>query len=133
MKIRKGFVSNSSSSSFIVAVKNGTLKSVLNSMNKEMKYKLKGFPFTEILDDVFQTILTHAEEVENVINENWNGDSNEYWEENNVAKKLLDDGYKIYEVQVSSDEYEDMSMYLYEHAYDMKYKSEDGNLVIKSR
>jgi hypothetical protein len=47
-------------------------------------------------------------------------------------KSLFDDGYKIYEVNVSSEDYEDggIGMYLYENVGSINYESEDKNLVI---
>src|ERR1035437_398610 len=132
MKIRNGFVSNSSSSSFLVAVKTGDLNSALNSLNKKMKSALKGFPFFSVIDDLFGTINNLAKEIDvnEVIRKDYLGDADEYWSSHGGIKKLLQKGYKLYEIEVSSDGEGDMSTYLYEHYDNIGYKSKDGNIII---
>jgi hypothetical protein len=125
MKIRNGFVSNSSSSSFIVAVKNGTLKEKLSSLEKEMKLKLKGYPFISIIGDIFSTIEHNAEKFDFADKIQDFGSEDEFYENYPYVKELVKKGYTLYEVEVSSDDYEDMSLYLYNSMDKIEYKSKD--------
>lgn len=133
MKIRNGFVSNSSSSSFVIAVKNNKLKDLLDDMQSEMLGKLKSYPsiFTDVINDIFRKFRDVEEiDLKYEIDDDYDGNENAFWNDNNGLKKLIDSGYTVYKVDVSSDDYEDMGQYLYQNIESLRYKSKDKNLII---
>src|SRR5690606_25781386 len=102
MKIRNGFVSNSSSSSFIIGVKNSTLKEKLDSFRTDVLDRFTYFPFIVVYSDIIQYILSNAKEldVKQYIDE--------YCDEDDKTNFLLskphltDDNFTWYEITVGN-------------------------------
>ncbi len=103
MKVRTGFVSNSSSSSFIIAVKDESVPTKIN-----IEADLKDLD-TEIFNTVEEYIEHFAEE--------WGQSVDEFIKEEETfmqVKRLFKEGKIIIKGNVSSDDCENpISMYLY--------------------
>jgi len=104
MKIRQGFVSNSSSSSFVIGVKNGELSKEFFTKGSEDS------PFRSFIEDVAEYIINTANErtVEDIIDDYCDGDTIEELVENgNIPAKLIQEGYKVYTIYASYNESDD--------------------------
>jgi len=130
MKIRNGFVSNSSSSSFIIAVKNATLKQKVAEYSKELRSKLgKKFPFADFIDEIFDYIINNSSEFD-VSQEVYDGyDEDNYWEEHPEMEKLHKKGYKLYEIRACSDDEEPVGLYLYNKVDEIDFENQDKTLI----
>jgi len=108
MKIRHGFVSNSSSSSFIIGVK------TKQDLSEAALVDALGVPETSALSDfakeLAQFIVNHAEEVtvEDMLYNYGIDTLDEAIEEDIVQAKLLKTGYKVYSLEASYNEYESL-------------------------
>lgn len=129
MKVRNGFVSNSSSSSFVIAVKEGDLESNFESVSGGIEIA-EEFPMKELVQQ-FISMITGA----------FVDNSNEYTLEEyleefcydasefedmypEVYDKVKNHGWKLYQGSVSDDDFENMgAMMLVPLAID--YKSDD--------
>lgn len=104
MKTRTGFVSNSSSSSFIVAVK-GNLKTELAKLEKKEK-KSNGL-FSSLISEAVAVIETTCEDFneQDVLDCYGHDTIEEFYStpEGKRIKKLQDDGFKVYTGSWSDD------------------------------
>jgi hypothetical protein len=128
MKIRKGFVSNSSSSSFVVAFKGDNLKKELENIFKVENLLLKGIG--KAVADCFVENAEKVVSLKDYVEEQY-GDSNiEYWikEDSTLKKmkKLIDDGWMVWTGSFGTDAENPLEYWLCET--DLNYKGE--NIVI---
>lgn len=118
MKQRFGFVSNSSSSSFMIVVKNGAIskEKLINAMGVERKSII--YPLAEKVAE----FLAEADEVtmQEYIN-------NGYDPVPEIIKSAHEHGYKMYRIYANSDGGE-IEVMLHNHG--MHY--EDENIIIES-
>jgi hypothetical protein len=107
MKVRSGFVSNSSSSSFVVA----------RNKNEDLTLRVK-MTFSP------ETVITNVEELaEGQFGTDWEADAS-CKKEYNKCKKQLEAGKIIQVFRVANDDYDNAgSSYLYDH------QDEIGNLI----
>lgn len=101
MKIRQGFVSNSSSSSFMVAAKLGSYPKVQVNLSAD-------------LDSFAEEYIETKEELETFFKNYYYYDREDYDELHNKWLELIESGHKLLYCTVSSDSYDDLvSVYLY--------------------
>ena len=129
MKIRHGFVSNSSSSSFVIAVKDGDLESNFKKVLDGIK-TTEDFPMKELVER-FISIITGAF-VDNATEYTYDGFMDEFcWEPGDfesqhpeIYDKVKNYGWKLYEGSVSDRDYEDLgSMMLV--GMEIKYSTDE--------
>jgi hypothetical protein len=106
MKIRNGFVSNSSSSSFIIGIKNTTLKKALEELKRKELEKTE--LFSEVISDCIDIIKLSAREFnDNYVREEYNMTMDDYFrdfgEEADVVKELTENEFKVYVGSFSND------------------------------
>ena len=127
MKIRKSFVTNSSSSSFVIAVKeeNGDLTPELNEKLLEWAKKElldNGTNKIETIEDlnkyIIETYGYRNDTLEKVLEEE------DLQEKYNTLKKAIEDGFAIYTKYISC-EGEDEHLYMFDRALDKLKESKD--------
>jgi len=110
MKIRHGFVSNSSSSSFIIGIKDN--KDFDEGLTKDALIKVFGVERTSLLYNlsvgISEYISEHADEqtIQSLLND-YGYDTVEELMENIEAANLINDGYKVYTLSASYNETDD--------------------------
>lgn len=110
MKIRNGFVSNSSSSSFVIGVKDELTEELLGRILKVEK----GSPYKVIAEDSIDAFMRRAELInlnEYLYEHHDVTDINEInldYPENKILKKCVDKGFHIYHGTVCDEEYDEM-------------------------
>lgn len=129
MKIRAGFVSNSSSSSFIIGVPKGT------ELTEKMIKTALGIDLPEDnilkpLADEMVSILFNNSEITTIedLADNWGYDVKEFLKEQKKSEevKLIEKGFDIYTGSVSSEQYG------FESAMcEMEFDYESDSIVIK--
>lgn len=114
MKIRNGFVSNSSSSSFVVASRTGAIK------DKDILDALGVLPNT-VVSRLLKPFIELVKEAEEINVEDWAYEMGyesveEYLKDykNTWWMKLRDQGFKVCEFHVSNDSGDAFSAYLYD-------------------
>lgn len=125
MKIRAGFVSNSSSSSFLVAIK-GDVKELDKKLLMK-KFKIDpSSPLAEINNEIVECIVNKCQKIDRsyLINE---GFSEEDLEDDNRAQ-LMSDGFSVFEGFMSDESYDNNVETLLCN-YFIKYK--DDNVIIE--
>jgi hypothetical protein len=129
MKKRTGFVSNSSSSSFVIAVKEGDLESSFQKVLSGIK-TTEDFPMKELVER-FISIITGAF-VDNATEYTYDEYMDEFcWEPGDfedmypeIYDKVKNHGWKLYQGSVSDDDYDNMgAMMLVPMGID--YKTDD--------
>jgi len=115
MKLRNGFVSNSSSSSFIIGVKDKLTKDTLES-NFGVPKDSVGWKF---IGPIIEFLIKEADEItiKSLVKDEYCKSLEEFKENypNHEGMKLLEDGWKVYEVRVSNEDYDGISQYFYEN------------------
>jgi len=132
MKFRNGFVSNSSSSSFIVTMKNGekmTKEILMNTFDVK-----KNSPLYSFANDLSDWVMKNVEEQSiGTLHDDYFG-SNHILTEDDMIKELLEDGcwdseflekvknktIRYYKGSASSDSGEALEYYLYEGGIDFE-------------
>ena len=118
MKVRCGFVSNSSSSSFIVGTKVDLKLVTSENMRSYLKLPTDS-PISYMAEEILKCVKNHADLVENV--DEWikdyygDDDGVETYDEVILARKLASQGYFIYNGSFSSDGGDGKEYYLYEN------------------
>ena len=119
MKVRNGFVSNSSSSSFIVAYK-GSLNDELNKAFKlPQNFPIKNLNVTKLFENNTNEKFETVEEYLKFVEEDWDIDSE--------IPSLIKEGFNVIYGSFSSESGDSLEYFLCES--DINYKSE--NLIIK--
>ena len=103
MKIRNGFVSNSSSSSFIIAVKSELTEERLAELFSTELEALKNSPFKSIIDSFIECIFNNAEKIsiEEFMKDNYVED----WKDEempDIVKKAIKNDMTLYYGDFSS-------------------------------
>jgi len=123
MKIRTGFVSNSSSSSFIIAV-NGNLKKELQQLLKLYQGKSKDLflPIGDIAKDIIDVIIENSQEHTFDSYEEETGFTEKDLENDysDIYKKVKNDGWKFYAAEVATDDDNPIEQYLCSKPFDFK-------------
>lgn len=103
MKIRKGFVSNSSSSSFIIGVKDGS-EMTADMLSKAMNVP-ESSPLNQFSKNLVEFIISRAKEVTTTQVENdYDEKIEELFDRGYPAPVLLLNGYRVYELYASYNE-----------------------------
>lgn len=96
MKCRNGFVSNSSSSSFIIAIKNGSLKDKFDAMEASLSVD---YPLVGMIKQIHKEVLANVQEIDYpngklpMYYSSWN----DWFEEQpDNVKNLCEDKWKVY-------------------------------------
>jgi len=112
MKIRNSFVSNSSSSSFVIATKDEDLYDILHEYLKQLQDQ--HFPFAKLMEDVFDKIISSAKKTTlEDLADNWSESIDEFLNRNNQANLIYynnfyegsfysdDDGILLYDTDIN--------------------------------
>jgi hypothetical protein len=109
MKIRSGFVSNSSSSSFIISSKNDKLTLTLTLQISEIVDKV--IANKEELDEYFLYEYGYNQTLEELLEEEY------YKEKYNVCMNALKEGGKLYFGDVSNEDYDSIGSFIYQNGF----------------
>ena len=113
MKIRTGFVSNSSSSSFVIACK-GDLKEELKKLADESKTVDSPFNLSGVIDDMVDVFVSYSdmfdpndEDFEEQLEYEYGWELDQFKEEYpDIYQKVKHFGWKLYFGSVSDQDYE---------------------------
>ena len=139
MKIRNGFVSNSSSSSFLIVMKNNKILSK-NSLIESFKVD-KNSPLFGFADDLADFLIGESKECSiKEMHDNYIGSHekdeltkdemiDELVDEMSMDKDMLellkDDKIKVYKGSACSDDDDPISSYIYHSSIDMYFDTEE--------
>ena len=109
MKIRQGFVSNSSSSSFVIISKDGELT---EDKIKKAFESAKGSPFEGLIDDCVKTLLNRAEktEIKDILSDYGHNTFDDYYnsaigyKEDEIIANALMEGKTVYKGSISDQD-----------------------------
>jgi hypothetical protein len=134
MKIRNGFVSNSSSSSFVIAVK-GDLEKQIDKLTESVIKDIKNSPldFSNMIKGMMNSFIHTSEKIDDINCEEFEYDYG--WTEEDFAErypeiydKIKNEGWNLYLGAVHDEDVEPEEMMLVAAAIDYK---DDDNLIIK--
>lgn len=129
MKARSGFVSNSSSSSFVIAWKGEYDEDDLCHLFKKVCGIPKSSPLSGIHESIFNRFMSNIEESFNSIEEynEWCSKNCYDRDENNEIVKLLNDGFVVRRGSCSSSSGDSIDYFFSNHA--IKYNSDDFAII----
>jgi len=133
MKIRTGFVSNSSSSSFLIAIKDGNLKDKFQNMLEGIK-NVDDFPLKDLFIDYARNIISaFVDDTLEYTLESWIDDmcyDEEEFKERypKIYDKVKNHGWKLYDGSVSNEDYENPASLM---LVEMDINYEDDKIIIQ--
>lgn len=128
MKVRKGFVSNSSSSSFIIGVKDAefTVENLSKLLGSQQG------PLKNVIDEIAKFLVTNSKQVSiDELFEDYSIDSNEDLESAPISVKkvvqAIRDGFTVFKGWASNEDY---GIELIVYSLELSYR--DENLILES-